>query len=234
MSRIVWDSLEDRLYELGVSKGVLYRPNTDGEYKNSTAWNGLINVSENPSGADNNKLYADNIEYAAMRAAETFGGSIEAYTYPPEFAECDGSAEIVPGVYAGQQIRKPFGFCYRTEIGSAAKGQETGYKLHLLYGLTASPSEKAHDTINDSPDAATMSWDVEATPVAVKGFRPTACLTISSLDHSAEKMKALEDILYGVDEVKGSNGEVETQATVGRLPLPDEIAELMKVAENKD
>lgn len=230
MSKITWDALQDRTYELGVSKGVLYRLDEASKYTKSTPWNGLINVTENPSGADNNKLWADNIEYAALRAAETFGGSIEAYTYPPEFAECDGSAEIVPGVYAGQQVRKPFGFCYRSEIGSAEKGQDAGYKLHLLYGLTASPSEKAHDTINDSPDAATMSWDVEATPVAVTGFKPTACLTISSLDHTAAKMKALEDVLYGTDEV--TSGEKETTpGTTGRLPMPDEVAELMKVTE---
>ena len=228
MSRITWDSLKDRNYEFGVSKGVLYRPDEEGKYNKSTPWNGLINVTENPSGADNNKLWADNIEYAALRAAEIFGGSIEAYTYPPEFAECDGSAEIVPGVYAGQQVRKPFGFCYRSEIGSAENGQDAGYKLHLLYGLTASPSEKAHDTINDSPDAATMSWDVEATPVAVTGFKPTACLTISSLDHEPEKMKALEDVLYGTDAVMGGASET-TPGTTGRLPMPDEVAELMKV-----
>ena len=228
MSRITWDALKDRTYEFGVSKGVLYRPDEEGKYTKSTPWNGLINVTENPSGADNNKLWADNIEYAALRAAETFGGSIEAYMYPPEFAECDGSAEIVPGVYAGQQVRKPFGFCYRTEIGSAENGQDAGYKLHLLYGLTASPSEKAHDTINDSPDAATMSWDVEATPVAVTGFKPTACLTISSLDHKPEKMKALEDVLYGTDAVTEGASQT-TPATTGRLPMPDEVAELMKV-----
>lgn len=228
MSRITWDALKDRTYEFGVSKGVLYRPDEEGKYTNSTPWNGLINVTENPSGADNNKLWADNIEYAALRAAESFGGSIEAYMYPPEFAECDGSAEIVPGVYAGQQVRKPFGFCYRTEIGSAENGQDAGYKLHLLYGLTASPSEKAHDTINDSPDAATMSWDVEATPVAVTGFKPTACLSISSLDHTPEKMKALEDVLYGTDAVKVGESET-TPGTTGRLPMPDEVAELMKV-----
>lgn len=216
---ITWDAIEDRYYELGVSKGVIYRPDDSGVYNKAEAWNGLINVTENPSGADNTKLYADNIEYANLRAVETYGGSIEAYMYPDLFAECDGQKEVVPGVWAGQQNREVFGLCYRTEIGSAAKGQEAGYKLHLTYGLTASPSEKSHDTVNESPDAATMSWDVEASAVAVTGFKPTAKLTISSLDFDEATMKKLEDVLYG------------TESTAAHLPLPDEVVTLMKAAD---
>lgn len=212
---ITWDEIENRLYELGVSKGVIYRPDASGVYNNAEAWNGLINVTENPSGADTTKLWADNIEYAALRAAESYGGSIEAYTYPDLFAECDGQKEITKGVWIGQQNREVFGLCYRSEIGSAAKGQDAGYKLHLVYGLTASPSEKSHDTINESPDAATMSWDVEATPVSVSGFKPTASLTISSLDFDEAKMQALEKVLYGSD------------SAAAKLPLPDEVKALM-------
>lgn len=212
---ITWDEIENRQYELGVSKGVIYRPDASGTYNNAEAWNGLINVTENPSGADTTKLWADNIEYAALRAAESYGGSIEAYTYPDLFAECDGQKEITKGVWIGQQNREVFGLCYRSEIGSAAKGQDAGYKLHLVYGLTASPSEKSHDSINESPEAATMSWDVEATPVSVSGFKPTASLTISSLDFDEAKMQALEKVLYGSD------------SAAAKLPLPDEVKALM-------
>lgn len=212
---ITWDEVENRLYEMGVSKGVIYRPDASGVYNKAEAWNGLINVTEKPSGADNTKLWADNMEYAAMRAAETWEGSIEAYMYPDLFAECDGMKEITKGVWISQQTREVFGMCYRTEIGSAAKGQDAGYKLHLHYGLTASPSEKSHDTINDSPDAATMSWDVEGTAVAVTGFKPTASLTISSLDFDEPKMQALEKVLYG------------SGTAAARLPLPDEVKTLM-------
>ena len=212
---ITWDEIENRLYELGISKGVIYRPDASGVYNKAEAWNGLINVTENPSGADTTKLWADNIEYAALRAAESYGGSIEAYTYPDLFAECDGQKEITKGVWIGQQNREVFGLCYRSEIGSAAKGQDAGYKLHLVYGLTASPSEKSLDTINESPDAATMSWDVEATPVSVTGFKPTASLTISSLDFDEGKMQALEKVLYGSD------------SAAAKLPLPDEVKTLM-------
>lgn len=212
---ITWDEIENRQYEMGVSKGVIYRPDASGVYNKAEAWNGLINVTESPSGADTTKLWADNIEYASLRAAETYEGSIEAYTYPDLFAECDGQKEIVKGVYISQQNRETFGLCYRTEIGSAAKGQNAGYKLHLVYGLSASPSEKSHDTINDSPDAATMSWDVEGTAVAVEGYKPTAKLTISSMDFDEAKMQALEKVLYGSD------------AAAAKLPLPDEVKTLM-------
>lgn len=212
---ITWDEIENRMYELGVSKGVIYRPDASGVYNRAEAWNGLINVTENPSGADTTKLWADNIEYASLRAAESYGGSIEAYTYPDLFAECDGLKEITKGVWIGQQHREVFGLCYRSEIGSAAKGQEAGYKLHLVYGLTASPGEKSHDSINESPDAATMSWDVEATPVAVVGFKPTASLVICSLDFDESAMQKLEKVLYG------------SETAAAKLPLPDEVKTLM-------
>lgn len=212
---ITWDELEKRTYELGVSKGVIYRPDDSGVYNKAEAWNGLINVTENPSGADTTKMMADNIEYAALRATESYGGSIEAYMYPDLFAECDGQKEIAKGVWIGQQNREVFGLCYRTEIGSAAKGQNAGYKLHLVYGLTASPAEKSHDTINESPDAATMQWDVEASPVSVPGFRPTANLTISSLDFDTSAMTALEKVLYG------------SSSAAAKLPLPDEVKTIM-------
>lgn len=212
---ITWDELENRLYEMGVSKGVIYRPDTSGVYNRAEAWNGLINVTEKPTGADNTKLWADNMEYAALRAAETFEGSIEAYMFPDLFAECDGMKEITKGVWISQQNREVFGLSYRTEIGSAAKGQNAGYKIHLLYGLTAGPSEKSHDTINDSPDAATMSWDVEGAAVPVTGFKPTASLCISSLDFDEAKMKKLEDVLYG------------SASAAAKLPMPDEVKTLM-------
>ncbi len=212
---ITWGEIENRLYETGVSKGVIYRQDESGVYNKAEAWNGLINVTESPSGADNTKLWADNMEYAALRAAESYEGSIEAYMYPDLFAECDGQKELVKGVWVGQQDRAIFGLCYRTEVGSAAKGQNAGYKLHLVYGLTASPSEKSHDSINDSPEAATMSWDVEGTAVPVAGFKPTAKLTVSSLDFAPEKMKKLEDALYG------------SSTAAAKLPLPDEVKTLM-------
>ncbi len=215
---ITWDAPKDRIYEAGVSKGVIYKPDPadGGKYKGGAAWNGLINVSDTPSGADNTKLWADGIEYANMRAAEQYGGSIEAYTYPEEFAECDGSAEPVAGVTIGQQIRKTFGLCWRTELGNAETGLEFGYKLHLAYGLTVSPSEKSHDTINDSPDAATMSWDFEGTPVNVTGHKPTAKLEINSTKVDKTKLAAFEKILYGSEEAEA------------RMPLPDEVFQLLK------
>lgn len=218
---ITWDAPKDRIYEAGVSKGVLYKPDSadGGKYKGGVAWNGLVNVSDSPSGADNTKLWADGIEYASMRAAEQYGGSIEAYIYPDEFGECDGSAELVTGVTIGQQLRKPFGLCWRTELGNAETGLDFGYKLHLAYGLTVSPSEKSHDTINDSPEAGTMSWDFEGTPVAVTGYKPTAKLEINSTKVDKTKLAAFEKILYGSEEAEA------------RMPLPDEVLTLLKPAD---
>lgn len=215
MAVLIWDAPKDRYYEFGVSKGVHYLKGEQGAYDQAEAWNGLISVTESPSGAENTKLWADGIEYANLRAAEQYAASIEAYTYPNQFGVCDGSAELVEGVSIGQQERKEFGLCYRTEVGSAEKGMTAGYTLHLAYGLTASPSEKAHNTVNDSPEADTFSWDVEGSPVPVAGYKPTASLTIDSRKFTAEQMKAIEDVLYGGTD------------TEPRLPLPDEVKTLM-------
>ena len=217
MSKLVWDSTGDRLYETGVKNGVLYPIDEVGTYSKGVAWNGLTAVTESPSGAESNPLYADDIKYLDLRSVEEFGGTIEAYMYPDEFAECDGSAELAAGVKIGQQKRKVFGLCYRTTLGNDVKGDDYGYKLHIVYGAVASPSERSYTTMNDSPEAITMSWEFSTTPVSVEGFRPTAHLEIDSTKANAEKLTALEAILYGADE------------TEARLPLPDEIATLMKV-----
>lgn len=216
MSKIVWDQTGERLYETGVSKGVLYPQSADGAYKNGVAWNGLTGVTESPSGAEANDLYADNIKYLSMLSAEEFGATVEAYTYPPEFAVLDGSAELVEGVTIGQQTRGSFGMSYQTVLGNDIKGDGYGYKLHLIYGAKASPSEKAYSTINDSPDAITFSWELNTTPVNVEGYKPTANLTIDSTKCDPDKLKKLEDILYGTEEADP------------RLPLPDEIVTLFK------
>ena len=216
MARLVWDQTGEKTYETGVKNGVLYPQGEGGAYPKGYAWNGLTGVTESPSGAESNPLYADDIKYLNLISAEEFGATIEAYTYPDEFAECDGSAEIAPGVTIGQQARKTFGMSYKTTLGNDVDGNEHGYKLHLIYGALATPSEKAYATINDSPEAITFSWEVTTTPVAVEGFKPTASLTIDSTKVDKSKLAALEDILYG----KG-----ETEA---RLPLPNEVATLMK------
>lgn len=211
MSKLVWDKTGERQYENGVDRGVLYLFK-NGAYGNGTVWNGLTAVNESPSGAEASALYADNIKYLNLMSAEEFGASIEAYMYPDEFAECDGSAEIAPGVYAGQQKRCMFGFSYRTKLGNDVDGGDFGYKLHLLYGCLASPSEKGYATENDSPEAITLSWEISTTPVEVPGLKPTSCVTIDSTKVDAEKLAALEAILYGSDD-----GEA-------RLPLPKELA----------
>ena len=221
MAKLVWDKTGERLYETGVKQGVLYPMDANGAYPKGVAWNGLTNVTESPSGAEATALYADDIKYLNLMSNEEFGGTIEAYTYPDEFAECDGSASLATGVYIGQQARKTFGFCYRTTIGNDVESNAHGYKLHLVYGALASPSEKAYATINDSPEAITFSWEFSTTPVNVTGFKPTACLTIDSTKVDAEKLAALEKILYGDD-----TGESAT----ARLPLPDEVAQVMAAA----
>ena len=213
--RLVWDKTAERLYETGVSRGALYLPDAQGAYSNGVAWNGLTGVSESPSGAEPTPLYADDIKYLNLISAEDYAATIEAYTYPDEFAECDGSAELAPGVMIGQQKRKPFGLCYRTLIGNDTEGTDYGYKLHLVYGAMAAPSDKSYATVNDSPEAITFSWEVSTTPVEVSGYKPTASLTIDSTKVDATKLAALETILYG------------SENTNARLPLPDEIAELM-------
>jgi hypothetical protein len=218
MAKLTWDQTGERYYETGVKKGVLYVQDSTGKYPNGVAWNGLTAVTESPSGAEATALYADDMKYLNLYSAEEFGATIEAYTYPEEFEQCDGSASIATGVSVGQQTRKAFGMCYRTAIGNDVDGSDHGYKLHLIYGAMASPSEKAYATINDSPEAITFSWEVTTTPVSVDGFKPTAHLEIDSTKIDAEKLALLEAKLYG--------SETE-EAT---LPLPSEIAELIGVA----
>ena len=215
MSKIVWDAIGEHTFETGVRNGVLYLKDAEGAYSNGVAWNGLTSVSENPEGAEPTDLYADDIKYLTLMSAENFKATIEAYTYPVEFEECDGSATIAKGVVIGQQSRKPFGLCYRTAIGNDTDGNEHGYKLHIVYGCQASPSEKQYSTINDSPEAITFSWEVSTTPVNVTGKKPTATLIIDSTKTDKAKLTALEAILYGSEQ------------TEPRLPLPDEIATLM-------
>lgn len=220
MSKLVWDQTGERLYETGVKQGVLYIP-TNGVYSKGVAWNGLTAVTESPSGAEATALYADDIKYLNLMSTEEFGATIEAYTYPDEFAECDGSASLAEGVTIGQQARKTFGLCYRTTLGNDVDGNDHGYKLHIIYGALAAPSEKAYATINDSPEAITFSWEVTTTPVNVAGHKPTASITIDSTKVDAAKLTALEKVLYGSDD---------EPATEPRLPLPDEIATMMSTA----
>lgn len=215
MSKLVWDKTGERTYETGIDHGVLYPIQEGGLYSKGVAWNGLTAVTESPSGAEATPIYADNIKYLNLVSAEEFGATIEAYTYPDEFAECDGSASIATGVYIGQQSRKTFGLSYRTVIGNDVDNNDHGYKLHLIYGALAAPSEKGYTTINDSPEAIAFSWEVSTIPVNVTGFKPTACITIDSTKANPEKLAALEKILYG--------GETEE----ARLPLPDEIVTIM-------
>lgn len=220
MAKLVWDKTGERFYETGVKKGVLYPQGPGGTYPKGVAWNGLISVTESPSGAEVTPIYADNIKYVNLISAEEFGATIEAYTYPDEFAQCDGSAEIAKGVMIGQQSRKPFGLSYVTTLGNDVDGDDYGYKIHIIYGALASPSEKGYSTINDSPEAITFSWEITTTPVEVTGYKPTACVTIDSTKVDPAKLAALEEILYGSEE--GSDP---------RLPLPDEIIALLTPAE---
>lgn len=215
MSKLVWDQTGEKFYETGVKQGVLYVQGDGGTYPNGVAWNGLTAVTESPSGAEASPLYADDIKYLNLMSNEEFGASIEAYTYPEEFGACDGSAALATGVYIGQQARKTFGLCYRTTLGNDTENNDYGYKLHLIYGCLAAPSEKSYSSINDSPEAITFSWEVTTTPVAVTGHKPTACITIDSTKADPDKLAALEEILYG------------SASEEARLPLPDEIAELM-------
>ena len=224
MSKIVWDKTGEHFYETGVKNGVIYPQSTGGTYPKGVAWNGLTAVTESPSGAEATALYADDIKYLNLLSVEEFGATVEAYTYPDEFAECDGSAEIATGVSIGQQKRKAFGMCYKTTLGNDVDGNEHGYKLHIIYGAMAAPTEKGYATINDSPEAITFSWELTTTPVSVKGAKPTASLVIDSTKADPAKLKALEEILYGKDGT-GDGGSVG--AVDPRLPLPDEIAELM-------
>ena len=221
-AKIVWDKTGEKLYETGVKNGVLY-PQVNGAYPEGVAWNGLTAVTESPSGAEATPLYADDIKYLNLYSAEEFGATIECYTYPDEFAKCDGSAEIATGVSIGQQTRQAFGMSYKTTVGNDTEGANYGYKLHLIYGATASPSEKAYSTISDSPEAITFSYEVTTTPVNVKGFNPTASIVIDSTKVPAEKLVQLEEILYGKDPTS-EGGE---DGVAPRLPLPDEIVTLV-------
>lgn len=220
MAKLVWDRTGDRLYETGVKNGVLYIP-TSGVYSKGVAWNGLTAVTESPSGAEATALYADDTKYLSLMSTEEFGATIEAYTYPDEFAACDGSAELADGVMIGQQKRSVFGLCYKTTIGNDTDGNDHGYKLHIIYGALAKPSERAYASINDSPEAVTFSWEITTTPVNVTGAKPTASLVINSTKADPSKLSALEDILYGKDGEPGNEP---------RLPLPDEIKTLMTAA----
>ena len=214
MTKLNWDVQGERYYETGVSKGVLY-PFKEGKYSKGVAWNGLTAVTESPSGAEPTPLYADNIKYLNLLSNEEFAATVEAYTYPDEFAECDGSAELATGVSVGQQKRIPFGMSYVTKLGNDTDGQDYGYKIHLIYGALAKPSQKNYATINDSPEAITFSWELSTTPVAVPNLKPTACITIDSTKVGSDKLKKIEDKLYG------------TESEEATLPTPAELAVLI-------
>lgn len=216
MAKLEWDKTGERYYEIGVSKGVLYTQETDGSYAAGVVWNGLTNVTESPDGAEAQDLWADNIKYGTLRSAENAKGTIEAYMYPDEFEPCCGNAEVADGAYIGQQARQSFGFCYRSEIGNDVGSEPNdGYKLHIVWNASVSPSEKAHNTINDSPDPGTMSFEYTTNPVNVTGYKPTATMTINSLKCKAANLVTLEEKLYG---------SVTTEAT---LPTPDEIIAIL-------
>ena len=214
MSELKWDQTTEREYETGVEKGVLYLPDNTGAYNTGFAWNGLVSVTEAPSGAESNKQYADNRVYLNLQSAEEFGGTIEAFMYPEEFAVCDGTASPKKGLYLGQQTRKVFGLSYKTLLGNDAEGNDFGYKLHLVWGALAAPSEKAYTTVNDSPEPVTFSWEFSTTPVEVPGFRPSAILTIKSTEVDPEELAALEELLYGTSGTPGTEPE---------LPLPADV-----------
>lgn len=218
MSKLKWDQIGERLYETGVDKVVLFPMESTGQYGTGVAWNGISAVNESPSGAEPTALYANNGKYLNLISNEDFAATIEAYTYPDEFEECDGSKEIAPGVVIGQQKRKVFGLAYRTLLGNDVDGNDHGYKLHLVYGCLAAPSENNHSTVNDSPEAGTMSWSVSTTPVEVADAKPTATVTIDSTKADKSKLKKLEDMLYGTEQAES------------KLPLPAEVITLMKDA----
>jgi hypothetical protein len=220
MVEITWDQTGTRRYETGVDHGVLYLPSVTGVYNTGFAWNGLTTVTEAPSGAEASAQYADNIKYLNLVSAEEFGATIEAFTYPDEFAQCDGTAEMDPGVVIGQQGRRMFGLSYRTLVGNDLEGTDNGYKLHLLYGAQAAPSEKAYATVNDSPEALTFSWELTTSPVQVPGFKPTALLTVDSTKVNAADLEALESVLYG------------RASAAAKLPLPAEVVALFGATAN--
>lgn len=216
MAKLVFDELGKRFYETGVSNAVLYPQADDGSYPKGVAWNGITAANESPSGAESNDQYADNIVYLSLTGAEKFEGTIEAFSSPAEFDECDGMKELSKGLTVSQQTRKPFGFAYKSILGNDIKGNDYGYKLHIWYGCKAAPSERSHTTVNDSPEPQNPSWTISSTPVVVPGAKPSSVLTFNSTTTPAEKLKKIEDILYGTDEADA------------RLPLPTEIIELLK------
>lgn len=216
MAKLIFDEVGSRFFETGVKNGVLFVQGADGEYENGVVWNGLTAVTESPSGAEATPLYADDMKYVVLYSTEEFGATVEAYTYPEEFEQCDGSAALMDGITIGQQPRKSFGLVYKTVIGNDVQGQDLGYKIHIIYGAKAAPSEKAFATINDSPEAVTFSWELSTVPVPVSGHRPTATVVVDSTKVDAEKLVLLEAKLFGS----------ETEEST--LPLPDEIAELLK------
>lgn len=228
--KLIWDQIGERFFETGVSKGVLYELDENNEYSSGVAWSGLSAVTESPSGAEASPIYADNIKYLNLYSAEEFGATVEAYYSPDEFDKYDGTADIVPGVSIGQQTRKAFGLSYVTQIGNDTKGNDYGYKIHIIYGAQAAPSERSYNTINDSPEANTLSWELTTTPVNVTGFKPTATVVIDSTKFTSTeakaKLTAFEDILYGKD----ADTTEGTAATTPRLPFPDEIATLLGAA----
>ena len=223
--KAVWDEVGKRLYETGTSKGMLY-PQVEGRYPKGVPWNGLISFTESPDGGEATDYYADDIKYVSIRSRENFKGTIGAYMYPDEFAECNGEAALVAGVRIGQQVRKPFGFCYTTKIGNDTQFEDFGYKIHIVYGATAAPSEKNYETVNDNSEPVELNWEIDTLPVAVTGYKPTAHLEIESTAFTTDELKArltaLEDILYGTDPVEGTN-----TGTDPRLPLPDEIKSIL-------
>ena len=220
---ITWDDTGKHLYETGIDHMVLYRPNDQGIYTGGVAWNGITAFNETPSGADSNPVWADNIKYLDLRSAEEFGATLECLYTPEEFAECDGIKVLAPGIMVYQQSRLPFGLSYRTLIGNEIKGNDFGYKLHLLYNATASPSEKGYNTVNDSPETSTLSYEITTTPVAVPGLKNTALITIDSTKVNAAKLKNLEDILYGVAE-----------GSTPRLPMPNEVFTTLGLTQDQD
>lgn len=215
MSKLVWDQTGERLFETGVDHCALYLVNEANQYKPGVAWNGITQINESPDGAEPNDQYADNIKYLTIRSAEELNGTIEAFMYPDEWNQCDGNVEVADGVVIGQQARKMFGLSYRTVLGNDVDGIDYGYKLHLLYGATASPSDRSYETINESPEPNTLSWEFSTTPVPVTGYKPTSLITINSTTVDKEKLAALEKILYGDED------------TEARLPMPDEVLQIM-------
>lgn len=224
MAKLEWDKTGERRYETGTDRGVLYVA-SNGTYPTGVAWNGLTGVDENPSGAEANAQYADNIKYLELRSAEDFGATVTAYTYPDEFEQCDGSAEPTEGMYIGQQARKMFGMSYRTKIGNDVDGDEHGYYIHLIYGATASPSQRSYKTVNDSPEPIEFSWEVTTTPVNITGYKPVAHIRINSTKADPEKLAVLESVLYG------ANAEGNAEGRTASLPLPDAVKTILTTGQ---